>query len=104
MLKKWCITNSADDSATHKSSVDSLTSNELIFFRIIIDCISLYTEILPDILYNHLSPNIIIRWEGEIPDMKTIAKIKKALKSFCSSVKDYIHLDNCVSFIIFPKF
>ena len=99
---KKCRTNSFDDSATHKHirSSNEASAEQLQLFRAILACIIQFTDLLPDILYCHTCDDIVIRWQGEIPDEYTTFEIEEALKRFGTPVPHHERLCKYVSFLI----
>lgn len=62
--------------------------------------ISQITDINPEILFRRNSKNILVSFQGNIPDEEVTTRIENALKVFGNPVPNHFREANFVSFVI----
>lgn len=69
-------------------------------YHVINACISRLTDFCPDIRFRENSSDILVSWQGTIPDEATTSKIEEKLKQFGDPIPNHFRDNNFVSFLI----
>ena len=75
-----------------------MTNTEI--YHAIHACVSRLTDTYPDIRFRENSSNILISWQGSVPDEVTTSIIEETLKQFGNPIPHHFRDANCVSFVI----
>lgn len=75
-----------------------MTNNEVA--TEILECISNFTDVVPEVYFRKDSSNIMVCFEKDIPDEESTSKIENALKKFGNPVSNHSREAKFISFII----